>query len=127
MKQRCMLAYHKDSLLGNGMSSLLAEKAGLEVMTYKIDSEPQLFKAVRQWSPMVLVIETTCLEKSQGLVSRLLLQQEGLRVIVVSVQDNVVQVFDHHTIQVDKISDFLSVIVRKNESYPNQEKRIYEQ
>lgn len=109
-KQRCMLAYISESLLGNGMGKLLELKPDLEVITVKIETEASLVKAIHKVEPQVLVIESHCIEKDQGLIGRIMALQEGMRVIVVSIEENSLQVYDHQKVKIKRIDDFISAI-----------------
>lgn len=110
VKARCLLAFTYDSLMGNGMNRILSITPHVELTTFNLESEAGLVEEIKKSLPHVVVLEASYVHQDQGLVSRLLAQSEDLRVIVVSLEDNSLQVYDHQTLRVRRFSDFLLAI-----------------
>ena len=95
------------------MNRILSITPYVDVIAYTLESESGLVDQIRATAPHIVILDGSSVKHDQGLISRLLAQRDGLRVIVVSLDNNSLQVYDHQTVRVGQFSDFLSAIYSK--------------
>lgn len=110
---RCLLVFKGDLPMWNGMNEILSITPNVEVNIISQVSEAALIDEIQASTPNVVVLEDAFVIQDPGVISRLQTLREGLRVIVVSLDDNSLQVYDHQTLRVRKYSDFISAITSK--------------
>jgi len=104
-----ILIVENESLLGAGIEHLLAGEADLNVVGIARADEAVLLEKIKLSQPDVVILdEATCLTNAMKLLAHLQ-DCPKLRVIVVSANDNVVQIFDKQQVLVNQTTDLASL------------------
>ena len=104
-----VLIVENELLLGAGIEHLLAGEADLNVRGIARADEAVLLEEIKLSQPDVVILdEATCLTDPMKLLAHLQ-DHPRLRVIVVSANDNVVQIFDKQQVLVNQTSDLASL------------------
>lgn len=113
MTARRILLLYQDSLLAEGLRSLLEEQIGLEVNVRRFnDSDVEEF--VRQFAPDVVVIDKEdFIAHARITIDQLLREWPQTRVVDVSSHDVLVRVYQGREIRVTKFEDLLATFANE--------------
>ncbi len=101
----------QDSLLAEGLLSLLQEQAGLEVGSGQL-GDPQVGEFLRQFAPDVVVIDKEdFVTHARTTIDQLLREWPQIKVVDVSSRDALARVYQGREIEVTKFEDFLAALV----------------
>lgn len=106
---RRILIVENELLLGAGIEHLLTGEADLDVTGIAGADEAILLKEIKHFQPDVVILDrATCLIHPTKLLAQLQ-DYPHLRVIVISADDNTVQIFEKQQILVTRIRDLASL------------------
>jgi len=104
-----VLIVENESLLGAGIEHLLAHEPDLNVVGIARADEAVLLEEIKLSQPDIVILDrATCLTNAMKLLAHLQ-DCPKLRVIVVSANDNVVQIFDKQQVLVNQTTDLASL------------------
>ncbi len=107
---RRVLIIGNNLLMGASLESLLSQDKYLEVSGIACTNQINLLQEVEQFHPDAVVLTDFCNPvKMIGLVDLLKLKN-NLRIVGVSLESNLVVVFDQQPHQITEITDFLKII-----------------
>lgn len=106
---RRILIVENELLLGAGIEHLLAGEADLDVMGIAGVDEANLLNEIKRSQPDIVILDrATCLINPVKLLTQLQVYPH-LRVIVISADDNIVQIFEKQEVLVTRIRDLASL------------------
>lgn len=109
MASKRILVLCQDSLLAQGLLSLLREQPGLEVEARQLKSSAQEF--VRQFAPDVVIIDGEDFARHATItIDQLLRERPHVRVIDVSSSNDLARVYEGQEIRVAKFEDLLATL-----------------
>ena len=112
MTARRVLILYRDSLLAQGLESLLRQQTGLETSATQLE-EANVEELVRHFAPDVIIVDRDELAVRAGITVDRLLREPHLRVIAVSSRDDVAQVYEGHEVRVAKLEDLLATFANE--------------
>ena len=113
MAARRVLVLFQDSLLAEGLLSLLQEQAGLEVRSGQL-KDPDVKECVRQFVPDVVVIDNEdFVAHARITIDQLLREWPHTKVVDVSSHDALARVYQGREIEVTKFEDFLAAFANE--------------
>jgi hypothetical protein len=104
-----VLILWNEALLGGVVNSVLAQRAGLNVVQVTCDEEA-LADVIRQAKPDVIVLDKTM--EATYLVALVDLDYPRLRIVVVNVDNNWVNVYDKKRVLMTQAADLISIVQR---------------
>lgn len=107
-RQIQILVLESDKLLAASVTSLLASRPEFDV-THTTVSSLALFDQP-QTQPDIIIVEETQLAANIVAVVQLANRHPTVRLIVLGLRDNKLQIFDKHMVQVTQVSDLLELI-----------------
>jgi DNA-binding NarL/FixJ family response regulator len=97
-------------LIGKGVESLLSREMELSVTSILYDGDDGVIDHIERYQPSVVIMDESLLNgSSRNLFNQLLLYPK-LRVLVLSVQDNRINIYDRKEILVSQSADLISAI-----------------
>jgi len=109
VKQRVLVAT-REMLLGAGIEGLLIRQKDLDLVGVTSGSGPELIKKITRLQPEVVILdETMYLESASPLLS-FLNERPEVRLVIVSANDNRVQVYDKRQMQVMQSSNTTDLV-----------------
>jgi hypothetical protein len=110
MRAKRVLLLYQDSLLAQGIVSLLRERVALEVAARHLKDD-DLNHFVEEFTPDVVIVDREDLAQyAPTTVDQLLHERPHIRIIDMSSRDDVVRVYEGHEIRVAKFDDLLEVV-----------------
>lgn len=109
VKQRVLVAT-REMLLGAGIEGLLIRQKDLDLVGVTSGSGPELIKKITRLQPEVVILdETMYLDSATSLLS-FLDERPEVRLVIVSANDNRVQVYDKRQMQVMQSSNTADLV-----------------
>jgi DNA-binding NarL/FixJ family response regulator len=110
LKSLCVLIMVSNNLLKQAMVSLLVDQSNMTILTGELNSQQELVDEIQHYMPDVVVMaEGTGLSSTEALVSLLMLYP-GLRVIVMSEENNWLHVFSKDEVLMSQATDLVDLI-----------------
>lgn len=107
MKQNKVLILGKELLLNEGMKIILTQQANLEVKDDYIADLQSLPEALYRLQPRIIVVDLSSYGGKLLDVYHALATIPSIRIILINLSINKVEVFDRTVIQINQFSDFL--------------------
>ena len=104
-----VLVIYNDQLLSAGIESLLAGRMDLEV-NRTTSTGNHLTKEIRRFKPHVIVLDENLGLTNISAILDLLKDHAKLRIIVVGIDNNLVNIYDKHQAMITRGSDLLTAI-----------------
>lgn len=105
-----IVVLESDQLINAGVLSFLAAQDSFDVTGLESSDPEQVYREIESFQPDVVIID----QSSQSIsVSQLMAHFENIphiRTIVLSVDNNQIQICDKRQIQIEKLSDFIAVL-----------------
>ena len=101
-----------ESYIGKGVESLLSRQADLRVDSFPFLDGISLGDQIEGYQPNVIILDESLLSSKRIDLSSLLMGYPKMRVLVLGIQDNRLNVFDHQELIVSHSNDLVSVIER---------------
>lgn len=108
-QRKKILLFESESLLTASILSLMAHQTNYDVLSGTFNT-PDALKQLKDFIPDVFIIEKTWLAKNITLVMELVDRFPELRLIVLGVDDNRVNIFEKQIVHVEQFSDFLAML-----------------
>lgn len=111
METKKILLWGQDDLLSTSMELFLTSQEGLEVhnITHQETCET-LIQVVDKMNPDVIVINRENCIFDPDLPTTLIKNHAGLKVISISLDNNIMEVYGKQDVLIESVSDFISVI-----------------
>lgn len=110
MAVRRVLVLYQDSLLAQGILSLLREQAGVEARSGQFKDAP-VEEFMRRFAPDVVIVDREDFAAHAAIaLSELVAQASGIRVIDVSAASDMVRLYDGRRIDSARFEDVLAAI-----------------
>ena len=110
MRAKRVLLLYQDSLLAQGIVSLLRERVALEVAARHL-KDGDLNHFVEEFTPDVVIVDREDLAQyAPTTVDQLLHERPHIRIIDISSRDDVARVYEGHEIRVAKFDDLLETL-----------------
>lgn len=99
-------------LIGRGVESLLTRDTDLIVtsISYDGDSDEGVIEHIERYQPSVVIVDESLLNDDSNTLFNQLLNYPKLRVLVLSVRDNWIYIYDRKEIQITHSTDLISAI-----------------
>ncbi len=110
MARRKILVLENEYLLIAGLISLMSNLEGLEVMTTKFTSHNKILKIIDSFRPDAIVMDEERLIGSGGTLIAAMKEYPKLRIIVAHWDENQIEVYENHRVEIKAIDDLLAVI-----------------
>jgi chemotaxis response regulator CheB len=104
-----VLVIYDDQLLSAGIESLLAGRLDLEVKR-TTSTGNHLSKEIRNFTPHVIVLDENLGLTNISTILDLLKDYAKLRIIVVGIDNNLVNIYDKHQVMITRGNDLLTAI-----------------
>lgn len=108
-QRKKILVFEYQGLLTASILSLLAQQTGHDVFSGNF-STPESLEQVNGYQPDVFIIEKTQLAENITAVMELVDRFPGLRLIVLGLDNNKVNIFEKQLVHVEQFSDFLEML-----------------
>ena len=105
-----ILILRNSLVLNSGVQSLLSKQRAFDVIGMEVHTRKELFKTIDDFKPDVIIVDDEYLVKNLAALLRFLQKYPKTRTIILSLKGNTIQIYDTQQIQIENISDFLSVI-----------------
>ncbi len=103
-----ILLLYQDSLLAQGLSSLLRQESGLEVSARRLQ-DGHLDEFVRQFAPDVVIIDREDSKRHAEItIEELLSGRPGVKVVDVSSRDEFARVYEGRQVRLTTFDDLLA-------------------
>ena len=111
MKSKTIVLWGREDLLSSSVELFLTNQKGWEVISISNEeSFNALLEAVDKMHPDVVIIHQGDRSTNSSLPMQLIQDYPGLRVITMSLQDNLMEVYSKQKILVKAASDLISVV-----------------
>ncbi len=115
MVPKKIVLWGRDDVLRQSIEQALLAQKGLEVITFSDLIEPELFShAVDELDPGAIIIhlgdQSSCTKQNSDLLMRLIQKHPGIKVITISLENNIVEIFNKQNVHVGAVEDLFSVI-----------------
>ena len=111
MKSKTIVLWGREDLLSSSVELFLTNQKGWEVISISNEeSFNALLEAVDKMHPDVVIIHQGDRSTNSSLPMQLIQDYPGLRVITMSLQDNLMEVYSKQNILVKAASDLISVV-----------------
>jgi len=104
-----ILILRNNLALNSGVQSLLSKQRAFDVIGLEVYTRKELFKNIDDLKPDVIVVDDEYLAKNLAALLRFLQEYPKTRSIILSLKGNTIQIYDTQQIQIENISDFLSI------------------
>jgi hypothetical protein len=108
-QRKKILLFEGESLLTASILSLMAPQTDYEVFSGAFNT-PDSLKQLNGYTPDVFIIERTQLAENITVMMELVDRFPGLRLIVIGLDDNRVNIFERQIVHVEQFSDFLAML-----------------
>ena len=110
MTVRRVLLLYQDSLLAQGIVSLLRERAALEVAARQL-ANGELQQFVEEFAPDVVIVDRDDFAQHASItIDQLLRELRDIRIIDISSRDDLARVYEGHEVRVAKFADLLATL-----------------
>jgi hypothetical protein len=109
VQRKKILVFECKGLLTASILSLLDQQTDHDVFSGTFDS-PDSLKQLNGYKPDVFIIEKTQLAENITIVMELVARFPELRLIILGLDDNRVNIFEKQIVHVEKTSDFLEML-----------------
>lgn len=110
MAARRVLLLYQDSLLAQGIISLLRERAVLEVAAAQL-ANGELHQVVEEFVPDVVIVDRDDLAQQAFItIEQLLRELPDIRIIDISSRDDLARIYEGHQIRVAKFDDLMETL-----------------
>lgn len=99
-----------ESYIGKGVESLLSRRPDLNVDSFPYLDGISLSSQIESYQPNVIILDEGLLSSKRIDLSSLLMGYPKMRILVLGIQDNRLNVFDHQELIVSHSNDLVSVI-----------------
>jgi hypothetical protein len=124
-KPKTAILWGQDDLLAQAMEIFLMNEESWEVIRIPADEGVcSLVEQVRRIRPDLVILYQGKYEDGSDPFTKLLQEQPEIRVLTVSLENNVMQVYSKQSVTVRKVSDLLSVIEDRHFSNDPIEKEV---
>ena len=108
---RTIVLWAQGDLLGSSVARFLAAREGWHVINVSNEEDVEaLTRVVDEVRPDVVIIQQEDRSGSSNLPVKLLKNRPGLRVITLTPNDNLIEVYSKHNFMVKSASDLISVV-----------------
>jgi hypothetical protein len=115
MRTRKAILWGQDNLLSESVGFFLESSLTWDVIRVKSDEDvDHLFEETKRINPEVVILCTDRTLKDSRLPLRLIHEQNCLRVVTVSLENNQIQVHSKHNVVIQGVSDLLSIVEAGN-------------
>ena len=108
-----VLVVHNDSPISAGVESILSHQDSLVIEGFTPANKMDLSRQIERFKPDVVVLDTSLPFSTLSRLLKLLSKCPLIRVIVLNIEDNQVQVYDKHQVWVESASDLVAIISRE--------------
>ncbi len=110
MKKHRVLIIEEDSIFSNGLELLLVLQENLEIIGHVPADMPAIITKIKDTQPDVIIINDNIATANAELVMTLLKTHPNLRIITLSLEGNLVNVYDNREVLVTTIDDLFAAI-----------------
>ena len=111
MKSKLAILWGYDDLLVEAVEHLLTARRGWQVIRISDEGEAEtLTQQVKKVNPEVLIIHEGSFAGDVRLLIKFVQEYPQLKIITISLGDNLMKVYDKQTICIKEVSDLLSII-----------------
>jgi len=93
-----------------GIQSLLSEKDTLEVIGMDVNHRDDLFRLIERTQPDVIIVDEGVLAPRLADLLKFLQRYPKKRTIILSLEENQIQIYDTKRIRLQQLEDFLAVL-----------------
>lgn len=93
-----------------GVQGLLSRQEALDVIGKEIHDQKEMFRVIEQVQPDVVVVDEDILAPNLAAILTFLQGYPKTRMVILSLVENQIQVYDMQQIQLQQLSDFLAVL-----------------
>jgi aromatic ring-cleaving dioxygenase len=110
-KTKTVILWGGENLLGRAVELFLAARQEWEVIRIvEQDNGESLLQQVERVNPNIVIVYQDNFHSNSSLPLKLLQRRQGLRVIIVSLENNSMEVYNKQKIWVKEISDLISTV-----------------
>ena len=111
MSSKKVLILESDLLLNAGIENLLIGQKNLDVHGVMCRNLGELNEAINQIQPDIIIADTTYVSVTSGEALNSLKTRPGVKIILINLEDNQIEIYDNKRIFVKEIGDFLSAFI----------------
>ena len=109
--RKIIVILEEDQLINAGVQSFLAAQDGFEIIRLESSDSAQIFQEIERIQPDVIIIdENNQVTPLNDLLSHLE-NLPNIRTIELNICDNQIQINDKRQVQINQLSDFISVLL----------------
>lgn len=105
-----ILVLRNQLLMNAGLQILLSRQESLEVIGKEIQNQDDLFRFIERLQPDVIIVDEGILAPKLADLLKFLQNYPKKRTIIMSLEENQIQVYDTKQIQLHQLDDFLALL-----------------